>query len=221
MVFRKAALNLFERALQWNDLEEYEKEKLLHDIIFPTKRDSKNTSENEHNLWIINESLNFTEYLSSDNNNFTKSSDRPDIAAFHYPVSYRDGDTPSNPITIFEFKRPGRKDFINPSSKEDPIEQIARYVIQFRRGQLKQPDGLSINVAETTPFYDYIVASADGDVKNWLLEEKNMTMTPDGEGWFLNRSNINLRIEFITWEKLLKDAKIRHKSFFEKLGLKI
>lgn len=221
MVFRKAALNLFERALQWNDLEEYEKEKLLHDIIFPTKRDSKNTSENEHNLWIINESLNFTEYLSSDNNNFTKSSDRPDIAAFHYPVSYRDGDTPSNPITIFEFKRPGRKDFINPSSKEDPIEQIARYVIQFRRGQLKQPDGLSINVAETTPFYGYIVASADGDVKNWLLEEKNMTMTPDGEGWFLNRSNINLRIEFITWEKLLKDAKIRHKSFFEKLGLKI
>ncbi len=221
MVFRKAALNLFERALQWNDLEEYEKEKLLHDIIFPTKRDSKNTSETEHNLWIINESLNFTEYLSSDNNNFTKSSDRPDIAAFHYPVSYRDGDSPSNPITIFEFKRPGRKDFINPSSKEDPIEQIARYVIQFRRGQLKQPDGLSINVAETTPFYGYIVASADGDVKNWLLEEKNMTMTPDGEGWFLNRSNINLRIEFVTWEKLLKDAKIRHKTFFEKLGLKI
>ena len=221
MVFRKAALNLFERALQWNDLEEYEKEKLLHDIIFPTKRDSKNTSENEHNLWIINESLNFTEYLSSDNNNFTKSSDRPDIAAFHYPVSYRDGDSASNPITIFEFKRPGRKDFINPSSKEDPIEQIARYVIQFRHGQLKQPDGLSINVAETTPFYGYIVASVDGDVKNWLLEEKNMTMTPDGEGWFLDRSNINLRIEFVTWEKLLKDAKIRHKTFFEKLGLKI
>ena len=48
-----------------------------------------------------------------------------------------------------------------------------------------------------------------------------MTMTPDGEGWFLNSDNIHLRIEFITWEKLLKDAKIRHKTFFEKLGLKI
>lgn len=45
-------------------------------------------------------------------------------------------------------------------------------------------------------------------------------MTPDGEGWFLNRDNTNLRIEFITWEKLLKDAKIRHNKFFEKLGLK-
>lgn len=221
MVFRKAALDLFEKALQWNESEDYEKEKLIHDIIFPTKRDSRNTYENEHNLWIINESLNFTEYLSSDNSIFTKSDDRPDIAVFHYPVSYRDGDAASNPITIFEFKRPGRTDFINPSSREDPIEQIVRYVIQLRDGCLKQPDGLNINVAETTPFYGYIVASADRNVKKWLLEAKNMTMTPDGEGWFLNSDNIHLRIEFITWEKLLKDAKIRHKTFFEKLGLKI
>lgn len=220
MVFRKAALNLFEKALQWNNSEEYEKEKILHNIIFPTKRNSTNTLEDEHNLWIINESLNFTEYLSSDNKNFTTSDDRPDIAAFHYPISYRDGDSSSNPITIFEFKRPGRIDFINASNKEDPIEQIARYAIQFRRGQLKQPNGFSINVAETTPFYGYVIASADNAVKKWLLEEKNMTMTPDGEGWFLNRDNTNLRIEFITWEKLLKDAKIRHNKFFEKLGLK-
>ena len=221
MVFRKAALDLFEKALQWNESEDYEKEKLIHDIIFPTKRDSRNTYENEHNLWIINESLNFTEYLSSDNSIFTKSDDRPDIAVFHYPVSYRDGDAASNPITIFEFKRPGRTDFINLSSREDPIEQIVRYVMQLRDGCLKQPDGLNINVAKTTPFYGYIVASADGNVKKWLLEAKNMTMTPDGEGWFLNRDKIHLRIEFITWEKLLKDAKIRHKTFFEKLGLKI
>jgi hypothetical protein len=30
----------------------------------------------------------------------------------------------SNPITIFEFKKPQRDDFVNPSSKEYPIQQI-------------------------------------------------------------------------------------------------
>ena len=221
MVSRKVALELFEKAMQWNSREEYEKEKLLHNIIFPTKRDSINTVIEEHNLWIIDESLNFTRYLSSDMKNFNKSNDRPDIAAFHYPVSYRGGDEPGSPITIFEFKRPGRKDFISPSNKEDPIEQIVRYVRQFKNEGIKQPNGLNIDVAKTTPFYGYIVASADNDVKNWLIEEKNMTMMPDGSGWFLDGDKINLRIEFLTWEKLLKDAKIRHKIFFEKLGLKV
>lgn len=32
-------------------------------------------------------------------------------------------------------------------------------------------------------------------------------------------NNINLRIEFITWDKLLRDAKIRHRIFFEKLRI--
>ena len=42
---------------------------------------------------------------------------------------------------------------------------------------------------------------------------------PDNKGWFLIQDNINLRIEFVTWEKLLNDAVVRHRIFFEKLGL--
>ena len=221
MIFRKAALKLFEKAMQWNDLEKYEKEKLLHDIIFPTRKDSEEIPNEQHNLWLIDESLNFTQYLSSDKKRFTESDDRPDIAAFHYPVSYRDGESSSCPITIFEFKRPGRTDFIGQSDEEDPVEQIVRYVLQFKDGKLKQPNGFDINVSQTTPFYGYIIASANNDVKKWLVYEKNMTVMPDGEGWFLDRDKINLRIEFVTWEKLLKDAKIRHKVFFDKLGLKV
>lgn len=93
--------------------------------------------------------------------------------------------------------------------------------MQFKDGKLKQPNGFDINVSQTTPFYGYIIASANNDVKKWLVYEKNMTVMPDGEGWFLDRDKINLRIEFVTWEKLLKDAKIRHKVFFDKLGLKV
>ena len=220
MAFRQSVLGLFEKALEWDTEQKFEKEHTLHSIIFPVKRDSDNTVYEEHNLWIIDEKLNFTTHLSSDKSSFTESDDRPDIAAFHYPVSYRENEDAYNPVTIFEFKRPNRTDFINKKTDEDdPVDQIIRYANQFRDGKLKQPNGRNIEVGETTPFYGYIIASADNSVKKWLTDVKNMKMMPDGEGWFINYENINLRIEFITWDKLLKDARIRHRVFFDKLGV--
>ena len=218
MAFRQVVLNLFEKALEWDNNEKFEKEKTLHSIIFPVNHDSDDTTYDEHNLWILDEKLNFTSWISSDKSTFTESADRPDIAAFHYPVSYREGEEVHSPVSIFEFKKPSRTDFINKSSDEDPIEQIVRYVNQLRDGKLKQPNGREIHTAENTPFYGYVIASANNDVKKWLTDVKDMKMTPDGSGWFKNMDNINLRVEFITWDKLLKDAKIRHRVFFEKLG---
>lgn len=219
MAFRQVVLNLFEKALEWDGDGKFEKEKTLHSIIFPVNHDSDDTSYDEHNLWILDEKLNFTSWVSSDKSTFTESADRPDIAAFHYLVSYREGEESYNPVSIFEFKKPNRTDFINKSSDEDPIDQIIRYVNQFRDGKLKQPNGRDIDIEPNTPFYGYVIASADNNVKKWLTDIKDMKMTTDGSGWFKNMDNINLRIEFITWDKLLKDAKIRHRVFFEKLGV--
>ena len=219
MAFRQVVLNLFEKALEWNTDEKFEKEKTLHSIIFPVNHDSDDTTYDEHNLWIIDEKLNFTNFISSDKSTFIESADRPDIAAFHYPISYREGEDAYNPVSIFEFKKPSRTDFINKSSDEDPIEQIVRYVNQFRSGKLKQSSGREIDIENNTPFYGYVIASANNDVKKWLTDVKDMKMTPDGNGWFKNMDNINLRIEFITWDKLLKDAKLRHRIFFEKLRI--
>ena len=219
IAFRKSILELFKKTLEWNDLGEYDTEKAVHDIIFPTKSDSNDTIYDGHNLWIIDEGLNLTQYLSSDKNIFNENKDRPDIAAFHYNVAYRDGSEASNPVSIFEFKRPGRNDFVDASSKEDPIQQIIRYVNSMRNGDYKTPKGSRIHISPTTPFYGYIVADVDNKVEKWLIEEKNLKSMPDNKGWFLIQDNINLRIEFVTWEKLLNDAVVRHRIFFEKLGL--
>ena len=219
IAFRKSILELFKKTLEWNDLGEYDTEKAVHDIIFPTKSDSNDTIYDGHNLWIIDEGLNLTQYLSSDKNIFNENKDRPDIAAFHYNVAYRDGSEASNPVSIFEFKRPGRNDFVDASSKEDPIQQIIRYVNSIRNGDYKTPKGSRIHISPTTPFYGYIVADVDNKVEKWLIEEKNLKSMPDNKGWFLIQDNINLRIEFVTWEKLLNDAVVRHRIFFEKLGL--
>ena len=42
---------------------------------------------------------------------------------------------------------------------------------------------------------------------------------PDGQGYFKWISNINLYVEVISWQKLLKDAEMRNKIFFRKLGI--
>jgi hypothetical protein len=66
VALRRSVLDIFERSLQRNDDGSYASEGVVHDVIFPRKGDTDNTPLDDHNLWIINESLNFTDYLSSD-----------------------------------------------------------------------------------------------------------------------------------------------------------
>ena len=218
IVQRKIIIDLFEKSMRWNEQEKYATERALHNIIFPTKHDSKDTPYENHNLWLINETLNFTEYLSSDKAIFKNSKDRPDIAAFHYPIAYRERNEASSPVTIFEFKRQGRTDFVD-SKTEDPIDQIIRYVQQLKREGCKDINGIEINVNDATPFYGYIIAGDDKKIKEWLKDVKNMKSMPDGEGWYYYHDSLNLYIEYLTWSKVLKDAKNRNAVFFKKLNI--
>lgn len=42
---------------------------------------------------------------------------------------------------------------------------------------------------------------------------------PDGLGWFTWFPNNRLYMEVLSWDKVLKDAEMRNKVFFNKLGL--
>ena len=165
---RKVVLDIFKTALEINTNQKYSTEELLHNIIFPVKKDSNSITYKEHNLWLLDERLSFTEFLTSDKPIFDKSSDRPDIFCFDKKIVFRGDNEPSNPITIFEFKRPGRDDFANQSSKEDPYDQITRYIEQIKEGSLTATNGRPINIENNTPFYGYIIADLNGKVKDWL-----------------------------------------------------
>jgi hypothetical protein len=56
-------------------------------------------------------------------------------------------------------------------------------------------------------------------VKDWLYRTKNFTEMPDGLGWFEWLGNIRLYIEVLSWDKVLADAVMRNKIFFQKLGI--
>jgi hypothetical protein len=219
VALRKNVLALFERSLQLTAGKGYEDEAVVHNIIFPTKSDSDGIDYTEHNLWLLDERLTFTAYLSSDRPLNGGRSERPDIIAYNRPVAFRGDNEASNPVIIFEFKKPLRDDFVDPSSKEDPIKQIIRYVNSIQDGKFTTPEGRNIQVAENTPFYGYVVCDLTEKVKRWLKREKNFKVMPDGLGWFDWYENINLYVEVLSWEKVLKDAGMRNKVFFHKLGL--
>jgi len=219
IAMRRKVLDLFRKCLEFNTKGEYSSEAVVHDVIFPLKEDSDSICYDDHNLWIIDERLNFTNYISSELPLNGGKSERPDLLVYDKRVAFRGDNESSNPVTIFEFKKPDRDDFVNPSSKEDPIEQIIRYVNSIKDGNYKTPEGRKMNIAENTPFYGYVVCELTSKVEKWLKTVKNFKPMPDGMAWFLWYENINLYIEVLSWDKLLKDADMRNKIFFHKLGI--
>lgn len=216
---RRCVIDLFSKSLEIGASGKHQSEGEVHDIVMPRKKDSDELNYDAHNLWILDERLNFTSYVSSDKPLQGSNGDRTDITVYNRRVAFRGDNEASNPITIFEFKRPQRDDFADPSSKEDPVQQIVRYVNQIREGKFKTPAGRDIEVNGTTPFYGYVVCDLTAKVKKWLEQEKNFTPMPDGMGWFNWFGNISLYMEVISWTKLLRDAEMRNKVFFSKLGI--
>jgi len=219
VALRKTILGIFKKSLELGDNEKYNQENAVHNIIFPTKKDSISAPYSNHNLWIIDEKLNFTDFVSSDKPLNGGGSGRPDLIIYNKQMMFRGGDEAGNPITIFEFKRPQRDDFITGSSKEDPVDQVIRYVNDIKEGKYKTPKGRDIYVASNTPFYGFVVCDLTQKVRDWLFKTKDFKPMPDGMGWYRWYDNNNLYIEVISWDKVLRDAELRNKIFFDKLGI--
>lgn len=66
IALRRKILDIFGRSLEVDKSGVYSSEGVVHDIIFPRKGDTEITSFKDHNLWIVDERLNFTTYVSSD-----------------------------------------------------------------------------------------------------------------------------------------------------------
>ncbi len=219
IALRRYVLEIFKKSLELNSDGTYSSEGVVHDIIFPRKGDIEKISFEDHNLWILDEILNFTEYVSSDLPLNGTNTERPDLLVYDNRVLFRGDNEPSNPVIIFEFKKPQRDDFVNPSSAEDPVEQIVRYVNNIKEGDYKTPEGRKILVAENTHFYGYVVCDLTPKVEKWLHTIKNFKSMPDRLGWYQWYENINLYVEILSWDKVLKNASMRNKIFFHKLGI--
>lgn len=219
---RKIILEYYEKYLGWNkDNNKPYKEEFIHNLIYPMGASSNEVPYEKHNLWIIDDRLAFSDYISSDkafsqlNNIESDSNDRADLLFDSKKIFSNDDNIDLDTITIIEFKRPERDDY---SEKDNPINQIYNYIDEIKTGKIRKNSGRPVSVINNAKFYCYIICDITKKIKVFA-NKANFVEMPDGNGYFLFSSVYNAYIEIISFNKVLQDCKKRNSILFKKLGL--
>lgn len=216
---RRKIIELFDDLRKRIDGGKSHKESELHNLIFPMIKDDRDVEYEEHNLWLLDERFNFTQYIASDKVISHSDHKEPDLAIFYESgLFYRNGDNSiASPIAIVEFKRPKRTNY---TDEENPIIQALRYAGKILAGKYEMPEGLEDVIVDknVTPVYIYIVC----DIVPKIVEFAGfagLSISPDKQGYFGYNRDYNAYIEIKSFKKVIDDAKMRNQIFFKKLGL--
>lgn len=219
VVHRKVILDLFEHGLELDDSDRYEKERYLYELIYPRRSSSDDTAYGAHNLWLIDERLTYSTYISSDlpfGGNCKEK--RPDVMCLERPVfmsaEENNGGTYDS-IILFELKRPMRDDY---SESDNPITQLLDYADKISSNKAKDARGRYIMVNCNTRMYLYAVCDITPSLLR-ILKNRDFTPMADGAGMFAYNSNYNAYIEVLPFDKILRDSRMRNKVFFRTLGI--
>lgn len=216
---RRKIIELFDDLRRRIDEGKTHKECEMHNLIFPMMKDDREVEYEEHNLWLLDERFNFTQYIASDKIISKSEHKEPDLAIFHENrLFYRNGENViTSPIAIVEFKRPKRTEY---TDAENPITQTLRYADKILAGKYEMPDGIEgVDVNKSvTPVYIYIVCDIVPKIKEFA-GFYGLTISPDKQGYFGYNSSYNAYIEIKSFKKVIEDAKMRNQIFFKKLGL--
>ncbi len=215
MCDRKRMIALLEKKLELNADGRFANEDIIHDLVFPRKATTDQLTFEDHNLWLIDECLTFHAFAASDKplNQTTASGsdDRPDIVAF----AEVDEDKVARAVSILEFKKPQRNTF-----DEDPTRQLYRYLREIRENKrVRLPSGRDLNVGEATRYYCYAICDITPAVHEFAENNGNYARLKGELGYYMYNRALNAHTEILHFDKLVVDAKRRHRAFFEKLGI--
>ncbi len=217
---RKAVIDLLEHALEADENGKYSKESRIHSIICPMQTTSNEIVLDDMNLWLIDDRLAYHHFLASDKKINTipvleSSVDkRMDLAIFDAALSYTADSDNISSITIVELKRPQRDDLA--TEETDPITQVYDYVTDIKEGKVKKANGRGFGNIQQVAFYCYVIADTTPSLKK-SAARAGLVPTQDGEGYFGYNPTVGTYIEVISYDKLLKDAKQRNRTLFDKL----
>ncbi len=217
---RKVIIDLLEMAIRKNEDGEFQKEKYIHDLVYPMRTTSEEEPYDSHNLWLIDEKLAYCSYITSDIpfNNSPKEK-RTDIMVLDCPVAVsndnNDG-TEFDTIVLFELKRPMRDDY---TDGDNPIDQLYNYVDKIKTGKVKDKDGRFIRAGEHTKFYLYAICDVTPNMERIINHGGIFNVTPDKMGYYGYNQRYNAYVEVLPFDKIINDSKKRNKVLFDKLGL--
>ena len=219
VVHRRIILNLFNHGLNIKPDGKFNLEKYMHQLFYPIRSTSDETTYENHNLWLIDEKLSFCQYISSDKPfDNSQNEDRTDILVLDSPVivaESKNSGAAYESIMIFELKRPMRDDY---DMEHNPITQLLDYAKKIISGKAKDHKHRPIRAIETTQFYLYAVCDITPSLER-VLDSMSFTRTPDGLGAYLYNNSMHAFIEVVSYDKVKIDAEKRNKVLFDKLGI--
>lgn len=224
---RRVVLDLLGVAIKRKPDGLYEREDLIHTLIMPMVKDSKEVLLDNCNLWLVDERLAFHDYLGSDKPlsaipiTGDTSGKEPDLIAlnvFDNPVMVSETTTPPfAAITIVELKRPMRSG--DSGEKDDPVQQALNYLHRVRTGKVTTADGRPIPRADTIPGFCYVICDISPFVRDRCLINHDLNVTSDGMGFFGYKKQLEAYVEVISYDRLVQSALERNRAFFDRLGL--
>lgn len=222
---RKLVLEVFEERLKFKNVDSEESyfEEAVHEIICPLRESTDTLDYDDHNLWIVDDSLAFYTYFNSDKtiSSITGGADssrkEPDLALFDLGLGFEHHGS-SEPITIIEFKKPKRNDY---NLQHNPFVQVRSYVSKLRgAGIAVAADGTEIrHIEENTPFACFVIADITPTLQS-MMEQFGPFHRKAGHGAFYKwDESFKIFIEVTSYSEVLKGAKARHQAFFDRLGV--
>ncbi|WP_105104036.1 hypothetical protein [Microbulbifer pacificus] len=231
VVRRSSMLEVLKRAQEFmlncqaNSRGRNENEKIIHNVFFPTGRDSNDSID--HDIWILNEEYHYFEHIASDKslasipwneteklfendideeleklfakNNLDHRLKRPDIAIFNQEGS----------AIIIEFKAPG----VEIQEHIPDLAQYARLIAAKSNGRIKK-------------IYGYLI----GDCMDESRMPLNYTRFPSGLGYFSTDAIVDpssripygeLYSEVLFYGQFIERAENRLKIYKQKLNVEI
>jgi len=222
MVRRKSIIKLFRQYLNWREEGEYMLEEDLHNIIFTMGAESDTMPKDFHNLWLLDERLNFHSYTTSDrplktNKHIASESQKEtDLLIYDFPWAYSDNPNKINSLVVFEFKRPGR-DMKTPKDKKLDL-QVAEYFEKLMESKSKTAKGKLLNIEDNTPKFGYIICDLHKELIDYNIKNNFFKKTPYGTLYKIN-SELNQYFEVMSYDTMIDFAEKRHEAFFQALGI--
>ncbi|BDQ38768.1 hypothetical protein SYK_31280 [Pseudodesulfovibrio nedwellii] len=219
--YRDFVLGLYDKLLEKRDDDKYQPEKVLHDLLFPSKTSSDDCSGDyfNHNLWLIDDRYAVYDYVASDLKEYQISGDEYEAKDKRYDIfaAYKDPIGAEHNVFIVELKRTS-----DPLSEDnDPVRQIVQYAERIMDGKLLHHDGKRINVSDNTQYFGLVLCDVHNNYfRNTMVRRHSLKERPDSRSYHSVLLQNRLFLEVMNYENLLEIARARNKVFIDKLNYK-
>ncbi len=192
-------------------------ESAVHNLICPMGKMLSSKDYEEHNLWLIDDLLSYYSFFASDKSMTSLGVDgerkEPDLI-FLNPHGFRREGT-NDPVVVIEFKRPGDE-----ALSSDPVDQVLDYVERLRNKTVRDVEGAVVSdISDHTPFECIVVCDLTETARKKFTRSIAQTPTPDGMGYYGFSIPHRAAIRVLSYAKVFRDAEMRNRAFFDKLGL--